>query len=105
MIEIDVLVTAVSLIATIVSILVAGITLYDRRRIKEGIKSTNDTIELELKKREIDNKNQLEQQKLELEKKRHETREKWKNFELGLKLLDLISRISDDEEYEEDVEE
>jgi len=91
MIDSNMLVNIISIIVTIISIVVAIITMYDRKRIKDGVKSASDAFELELKRTE--NKTQLEQQKLELERKKHEAREKWKNFEAGLKFIDLLSRL------------
>ena len=88
----------ITLLAAVISLAAALITvLYDRKRLKDGVKNTSDVLELELKQKEIENKIQLEQQKLELERKKQEAREKWKKFDAGLRLLDLISNLEDAE--------
>ena len=93
-------VTIISLAAAIIGFVVAIITIYDRRRLKDGIKNTYDAKLLDLRK------TQIEQDKLELERKKLEARNKWKNTEFGLKLLDLLFSRDEEiiEEYVEEVE-
>lgn len=101
----------INFLATIIGLLAAVITLvsvlmkiwYDNKMLKDGLRKTYDAKELELKQREIDNKALFAQQKLELDRRKHEAREKWKNAEFGLKLIDLIFSHSneDEEEYDE----
>ena len=103
----------INFLATILGLLAAIITLvsvmvkiwHDNKTLKDGIRKTYDAKELELKQREINNKALFAQQKLELDKKKHEAREKWKNAEFGLKLLDLIFSHSNEDGEEDDDEE
>jgi hypothetical protein len=67
---------------------------FTMRRFKEGLKNASEA--LELKKRELESKNQLKQQDLELERRKQIAKEKWKNFEEGMDFLELLFSFDED---------
>lgn len=67
---------------------------FTMKRFKEGLKNASEA--LELKRHELESKNQLKQQELEIERRRQIAKEKWKNFEEGINFLELLFSFNED---------
>ena len=102
MIEIDPWI-AIGTIATVLGLIVSLIALVHKNKMmKENLKKLSELTELERKKGE------REYDRVLLERKEHEARERWRKNNFGLKILDfIISNLKDEEEieYEEEIEE
>ena len=109
MIEPPVWIAIGTLLATVIGLTISSLKIwFNNRANQQGIKILSDLLELNCEELKIYQKQveemikstpyniQLQKEKLDLEKKKHEARENWKKFEAGLKLLELITH-SDEE--------
>ena len=96
--ELIVLIAIGTLLATVIGLTITLFKVWlDNRSIKEGLRILSDLLEINRKQSErTSNKTQLEKERLELEKKKHVARQKWKNFEAGLKILDFIAYLDEE---------